>query len=413
MLTAMVLFLAIGLLPIFVHEFRSDARITLVYWFLIALHQIVAFTNVFLVETLGATGDALQYHIKATLGALAPGFDIFSGGLFYQNMLSNAYWLFGSSKLLGAQFSILAFAISCIILIKMLRLMDLSQYNVSVLLFFGALPTMVLFGSVTLRESYEILFFMLTVYCGMKMHFTKHVKSYCVFMVVSALLMGLFHRALIFYTFFLIGLFILTDYYRSSKWLSIKKTNLIIVCAILVFLASANLMGKVNFYLFAENSYVPPEGERVWCEGLLCHITRHRNEFLIRKPLIAARSKYIIETDFSTPFSTAYTFLMIYAHFLLTPFPWHIKNTLDLYASMESILRAVLIYCSVRNWHNADGVQRSMLGLMLILFFSMTFLWSVGTSSYGTAIRHNLLAWWILSIAGVPFLMRRLSRFLR
>jgi hypothetical protein len=414
MLTALVLFLAIGFLPIFVYEFRNDGRLMLMYWFVIALHQIVAFTNVFLFGTLGATGDGLQYHIRATLLPIVTGLDIFTSNSGpYQNILGITYWLFGPSMLLGEQLSILAFALSIIVLIKMLRLMNLSQYRMSILLFFGALPTMVLFGSVTLRESFEILFFMLAVYFGMKMHFTKNVKRYCVYMVLSALLMGSLHRALIFFAVFLIGLFVLTDHYRSSNWLSIKKSNLIIVSAIVVFLVSANLAGETNYYLFGKNTYVTPKGVRISCQGLLCHITRHRNEFIIREPLVAARTRYVVNTDFSSPFATVRTFIMMYVHYLFTPFPWQIKNSMDLYASMESILRMVLIYFSVKHWYNAAGIQRSMLALILILFFSMSFLWSIGTSSYGTAIRHHLITWWLISIGGVPFFMRSLSRLLR
>ena len=97
-------------------------------------------------------------------------------------------------------------------------------------------------------------------------------------------------------------------------------------------------------------------------------------------------------------------------YFLFAPFPWQIKDVLDVYASMESLLRLVLIYCSVKHWYNAYGLQRQMLGLLLVLFFSMSFLWAIGTSNYGTGMRHNIVAWWILSITGVPILMRTLSR---
>ena len=75
-------------------------------------------------------------------------------------------------------------------------------------------------------------------------------------------------------------------------------------------------------------------------------------------------------------------------------------------------MRMILIYFSVKQWCNACGAQRRLLGLMLILYFSMTFMWAVGTTSYGTSIRHHLLSWWIIVIVGIPPLMEKLSRFL-
>ena len=53
-----------------------------------------------------------------------------------------------------------------------------------------------------------------------------------------------------------------------------------------------------------------------------------------------------------------------------------------------------------------------MLGLMLILFFSMSIMWAVGTTNYGTAIRHNMLTWWILVIGGVPPLIKKLNFYI-
>jgi hypothetical protein len=58
----------------------------------------------------------------------------------------------------------------------------------------------------------------------------------------------------------------------------------------------------------------------------------------------------------------------------------------------------VLIYFSVKSWHTARGSQRRLLGLMLILYFSMTFMWALGTTNYGTAMRHHMLSWWIIVI---------------
>ena len=113
---------------------------------------------------------------------------------------------------------------------------------------------------------------------------------------------------------------------------------------------------------------------------------------------------------FSSPFMFIYSILNVYLHYLFAPFPWKVSNVLDFYASMESLLSLVLICFALKNWCNAYGTQRRLLGLMLVLYFSMTFLWAIGTTNYGTSMRHHMLSWWILVIAGLPLLMETLKR---
>ena len=122
------------------------------------------------------------------------------------------------------------------------------------------------------------------------------------------------------------------------------------------------------------------------------------------------RATYGVALDLSSPFTTIYTSSKLYVHYLFAPFPWQVKNALDAYAAMESILRMILICFSVKHWRKAYGVKRRLLGLLLVLFFSMTFMWAMGTTNYGTAIRHHMLSWWILVVAGLPLLMESLSR---
>ena len=86
-----------------------------------------------------------------------------------------------------------------------------------------------------------------------------------------------------------------------------------------------------------------------------------------------------------------------------------INNFLDVYAVMESIFRMTLIYFSVKHWRNAVGSQKRLFGLMLILYFSITLLFAIGTTNYGTAMRHHMLSWWIIVIVGIPPLMTKLS----
>ncbi len=395
---ALVLFMAIWLLPIFARELRNSLPMILSYWFVIAIHQTVAFTNAFLFTTLGAGKDAAMFHRVGVELAESEDFYFSIGSQLYGNMLGLVYWLFGSSHFLGEQLSILAFALSCVVLIKLLRQLDLLHYQVSVLFVFGALPTMVLLGSITMRESYQILFFMLAVYFGIKMHLKGGINSNLFFLVLSAFVMGLFHKGLIVYMLFLVVLF-MTFSLRPAVYLwSFKKLRLSLLFMLPVVLVGLLVAVELQISgLGALSALANMEGAE--------YASNYRDSS------VEARATYGVSLDTSSFFAFIFSIFVLYFYYLFSPFPWQIENILDVYAVLESVLRMVFLYYAVKHWRNASGIQRRLLGLMLFLFFSMTFLWAMGTTNYGTAMRHHMLSWWIIVVVGMPPLMVAVRHF--
>ena len=123
------------------------------------------------------------------------------------------------------------------------------------------------------------------------------------------------------------------------------------------------------------------------------------------------RATYGLNFDDSSPFAMIYSSINIYIHYLFAPFPWQVKNFNDICGALEALIRMILIIFSVSGWWKAVGLQKRMLGVMILLYFTVTFLWAVGTTNYGTAIRHHMHSWWILTVAGVPSLLQWLNRF--
>ena len=401
---ALVLLSVIGLLPVFVREFRNSARLTLAYWFVVALHQCVAFTHAFLFKTIGSGKDAQTFNNSAIKYAQSQDFftciDCGRYTTFFENLLGFLYWLFGSSSLVGSELTILMFAISCIVLVKILGLLELSHYKVSTLLVFGSLPSMVFLGSVTLREPYEVLFFMLVTYFGLGMLRGENIRVNGVFMVVSALVMGQFHSGLMMLGILISALFFTWNPHPTSSLLSMKKRHLRILFVMLTLLTGVVFLTRVQHVdLGALSSVVDLK------------VQSSTEQFQHNTGSVVGRTTYIIPLDFSSPFTTFHSYFMLYMYYLFAPFPWQISNVLDFCASMESISRMVLIYFSCKHWRRSYGVQRRLLGLMLIIFFGMSFMWALGTTNYGTAMRHNLLSWWILAIIGVPLLVEMLRPF--
>jgi len=399
-LMAMLLFLSIFILPLFSRELRQNKQILVGYVFVIALHQIMAFTNACIYQSVIARSDARGFHSFARELVQNGEWNFYVGPYFYTEMLSTVYRWFGSSHLLGEQLSILAFALSCIVFLKILRHLEVERYRLFTLLAFGASPPMILYGSITVRESYEVFFFMLTVYFGIKMARKGGINPYLITLILSALAAGFFHEVLSFYMVFLVVLFLAWTFLPITRRKNIKKLRLVAWIVIPFFLAGIVVLLNINMLdLRPATRVLSPLIDGNWLEAISSH----------RAATIYGEATYNVPLDLSSTYMTVYSGLKLYVYFLFAPFPWQVDSLTGLYAGTESIMRMILIYFSVKQWRKAYGSQRQLLSLMLTLYFSMTFMWALGTTNYGTAMRHHMLSWWIIVIVGLPPLMARLE----
>lgn len=401
-LAAIFLVIVIFAMPVFSRELRQSWFILLAYSFLVVIHQAVAFTNVYLFTMPGTESDAHGFQWWGEKLATNEEWALEMGSRFYMQMLGAVYRYFGSSFLLGEQLSILAFSFSCIVFLKIMREMGMVNYRSSCLIAFGSLPSMVLMGSVTLREPFQILFLMLAVLFGIRMHVKGGINYYMFLMLLSALLGGWFHSTLILYSAFLCVLFCVWTLRPKARSGHVKKLHLAMLVVVPVLFVALLVISRMDML---EVSWLSELFNRNWLEVI--------GSF--RKGSIQSfgRATYGVALDTSSPAMIAYSTFNIYIHYLFAPFPWQVRNALDFCATLESILRMILIFFSVQHWRCAYGPQRRLLGVMLILYFSMTLFWAIGTSNYGTSMRHHLLSWWIIALVGVPELVRTLSHLCR
>jgi len=380
---------------------KKDKKLTLVIGFVLLLHHFVAIINSYFYTFPGAEPDPVNFHRHAIEWA-TNGKWIFSvGANFYEQLLGTFYRIFGPSQLFGEELSILAFLLSCFVLIKIIELLDISKYTVLLLLIYGLLPTNLIFCSKILRESYQILFFMLSVYWGLRFYL-KSTKGAMIFCVFSALIMGLFHRALILYALFLIPVLFLSFPQQISGSLSkrqpFSKWRLITVSLLLVLIIGIFIIG----FQFKVSGLEPVEA---FLSGEWLEYAEEYRASGIEKSASYARAIYGITLDVSSPISLIKSVWLIYVYYLFAPFSWQVTNWLDIYGVAESLIRFLLITFSIISWYRADGVQHRIWGLLLIIYFSMTFLWAMGTVNYGTSIRHHVLTNWIIIILGGPGLV--------
>ncbi len=391
---------------------KKDKKLTLAISFVLLLHHFVAIINSYFYTFPGAEPDPVNFQGLAIEWAAGGKLLLSFGTNFYAQLLGIFYRIFKPSQLFGEELSILAFLLSCFVLIKIIELLNISKYTVLLLLVYGLLPTNLIFCSKILRESYQILFFMLSVYWGLRFHL-KPAKGAMIFCVFSALIMGLFHKALILYVLFLVPVLFLFFPQQISGSLSNRRCFMnqrwIFVGLILIILAGIFIVGNLD-------SVKGLEVMRAFLSGRgLKYAAEYRTK-LIFENAPNARANYGIMLDTSSAITLIRSTLLMFVYYLFTPFPWQVTNWLDFYGAAESLLRFLLITFSIISWYRADGIKRRIWVLLLAIYFSMTFLWAMGTVNYGTSIRHHLLTNWIIIILSGPgiidFALRQFRRIL-
>ena len=137
-------------------------------------------------------------------------------------MLASVYGIFGISLWLGQAFSIVFFGLAIAIFCLFARQLQLSDRSLAIaLLVFGLLPSSLLYGSFTLRETFMTAFFILGAYAGfLAIQATNRRQQWmlCFWALVAFLLMGLLHMVLLVYAIAASALLCFILYAQQASW---------------------------------------------------------------------------------------------------------------------------------------------------------------------------------------------------
>ncbi len=387
------------LVPLLARELRQNGRATLVVWISLLAHQLLALRNAYLG---GLSFDALAFHMTAErLSHTEWYFGI--GEHFYGPALGYLYRTLGLSTMLGVQLSILAFVASCIVFAKLARLLGVEKYTVPMLAIYALAPAMLMLTSTTIREPYQILFFMTAVYAGLRyrIHGDLQYLGAC---VASALLMGVFHNGLIAFAPVLVSLIALWRIHSTRVRRGfISRRGLVLLVSVLPVVAlGVGFVGRLAAVGITGSNALQVLGTR----RVLTAVARYREGGMD----VTARATYGVRLDLSSPGGAARSVVLIAAYYMFAPFPWQVRSPLDAYGAMESILRLVLLIGAVRLWMHLRGPPRRVVAVMLVLYFGLAAMWGIGTVNYGTALRHHLTTTWILLLLGGPAVIDAVAR---
>jgi hypothetical protein len=367
---------------------REDTKVVHAIWFCLVLHHAAVFLNMYI-------PDAYTFHQSGVHLAALPEpkwFSIISNGAVnYIHFLGFFYRAFGASLFIGEELSVLAFVLSCVLLVKLVDHLDLRRFRVGIILLFGLLPSAVVFRSATLRESWQALFFLLSVYWTIRMWKRPGILKVS-FLLMSVLCMSLLHYGLARYAVYLVAISVYWSVFgrkknvRWSRRVRFLFAGLLVVCVIV-------LSQKMGWFMTLGEAVEGGAGMR---QALLGYVD--------------VRTNYSFILDTSSVLGLVKTIPMIFVEYMFAPFPWQVENVKDVCALLESILRFVLVFFALFSWRRSSGEVRSCYSFLLITVLGMELMWALGTANWGTAVRHHLPGYSVIVLLGVPGLILFMHR---
>jgi hypothetical protein len=394
-LAGLIVLLCTFAIPVLSREFRRDRRMAAVFWVALLIRQTLA-VSMGLIS--GPLSDAGWFHLRARESGLA-GLVLRAGSEFYERLLGAVYDILGSSPLLAAELSVLAFAASMVVFANLMRELGVARHRAGLLALYALPFSAIFFTSTIMREGCQLLGLILAVYFVLRFRRTGSLAA-IVLACFSAMIAALLHDALLIFSAAFLPLAVLwpigtRDPASAAGGHDHPATRRAVRYVVLVGLLIA--------------------GWRVMSEGVpgsmaLGAITSRRAlefaaQFREAGFGIEARTTYGVRLDTSSPGAFVASVAVIFVYYMFAPFPWQIRAPADVLGCVEAVLRLVLLCFALQTWRRTSGADRRNRGLLLLAYFALAGLWSLGTINYGTAYRHHVTTNWLLVLLGGPQLL--------
>ena len=401
---------ALCLFPFIVLRYASpfDFRTGPVFWAActgIFVHHVFSLLNFGVGPFFFTALDPYYLHKSATIIAGFPDAIAWSvGSEFYVKWLAIFYQLFGPDIyvydldqmlrsfgphiILGQSLTILAFSFSVVVLLWFFDWLNIKhiRYIAGGVWLWAVLPAELIYGSVTARETFMTLAVMFATASFWRLFLTNRL-GYFWLGAFWLCVMGLFHQIMLVYSvaaIVFIGLFWL---FQSNKIQ--PRTKLIL----------AAMVGVAGLLMLAGLLYLPvPQGEYYvdmlkgsWVDAIRAYRGWVNDS--------APTTQYLIEAEFTGWFSSMVGLALSYAFYLLGPFHGDLGSVSTWVLLVQALVRwlgiPLLIVLCLRD--------RKYI-LLALVYFSLSFTWSIGTTNHGQAFRHHMMTDWILVLAAVACL---------
>ena len=345
------------------------------------LRIFVAVWNGFFGPSPGADLDAIGLHGFASNVAQTGILDEFTIGYIpYTNLLGLIYNFTTSHIFIGSIFSCLAWLTSAHILYKIFIIFGTNKNQTRVaLLLYSLIPSTVLFTAITIREPYQLLFVNIAIYSIARIILNSK-SLYYILLFFSIFCFGVLHGALLAFGILLASGVLITHKLENKN--TIFSAGFIFTSIIIV---SILWLGLSIFSNLAYNID----------SGLDSSIQAYQQALLG----VDARTNYKSEIPILSLSDLIFFIPAGLFQYLFEPLPWRVSTTSDVILFFENILRFFLIWKAFKLPYIEDLKKRRFSKFMLISYFLIEVIWSVGTINWGTSVRHHLPAYGFLLLA--------------
>lgn len=285
--------------------------------------------------------------------------------------------------------SALSWLMSSFVFLKILDLLKVTQDKKNLaLLIYVFLPSSLFITGTPLREAHQLLFVNLCIFFALKAYFYKDIR-YWFGLTFSIFINSLLHPTFIVFGGLLFFVTLISSRFRSGY--SFKWSHLYVFGFIALFASYLSLN------IFSLAAYDLTEGFGVaitaFSEGAI-------------ETGQASRAQYktsLIDLSENNFFGILGFLIYGFIQYLFEPFPWKIANILDLGLFIENILRASMIFIGLKILFFGTLKNKVPLFLIITSFFILEALWSIGSTNWGTAVRHHVPAMGLLILSGLAF----------
>ena len=294
---------------------------------------------------------------------------------FYSYLLATVYSITTGSLFIGSLFSAFIWTTSAMILIHIMRLLEVDQSNqFKAMVIYSLLPSSIIITSATLREPFQLIMVNLAVYSAIKIYLDKSIK-HGFLLLAAIMIMKKFHISLyILGLFILFALFILLIFHRYQR-ASLLKTLLILSLLASIVLFAISWYGVPKIY----SGYALKKGLPAAIEG-----------YLLGGISYEARTQYIHDLNLNGMIDLLLFFPKNFFQYLFEPMPWRVSTISDVIALLENLLRVGLIWKILTGLRHLPTHKQRLALFTFLSYLALEGIWSIGTVSWGTAIRHHI-----------------------
>lgn len=294
----------------------------------------------------------------------------------YAYVLGLVYGVTGPHEIVGYLGSALAWAGAALALDAMLRLLRAApSARVAALLIFALTPSSIYFGSVIMRDVYELLFITLMMLAALRIYVERDYDA-AVPMVLAGAALTLLHKGLM-------------------PWSVIAAVS-VLACVLAMHRERVAKQALVAVLVLAFSAFATAMFMRFGydlSEGVTAAVGSYRDNVQESTP----RTLFQLLDQFAAS-GGLIGILVGLVQYMLEPVPWHVEGLGDLIVMVENAVRLVLIGMAV--WAViVDRQRRVPILLLLFVYCCLEGIWSLGTVAWGTAIRHHLTGSALLLVA--------------